>query len=302
MEKTNSTRAAIYARYSSDLQSASSIEDQLRLCAELADNRSWQVVEQYTDAGLSGASLMRPGIQALVADALSGKFDILVAEALDRISRDQEDIAGVYKRMEFAGVEIVTLSEGPISSLHIGLKGTMNAMFLKDLADKTRRGLRGRVERGKSGGGIAYGYDVVKRFNTEGQPLRGDRTINDAQADVIRRIFEEYAKNKSPRAIARQLNADGVPSPSGNAWSQSTINGNRRRGTGILNNELYIGRLIWNRQRFIKDPETGKRVTRFNPESEWISQDDPELQIVHQKLRDKAKTQQKRHDARKTGL
>jgi DNA invertase Pin-like site-specific DNA recombinase len=111
MEKTNSTRAAIYARYSSDLQSASSIEDQLRLCAELADNRSWQVVEQYTDAGLSGASLMRPGIQALVADALSGKFDILVAEALDRISRDQEDIAGVYKRMEFAGVEIVTLSE-----------------------------------------------------------------------------------------------------------------------------------------------------------------------------------------------
>jgi DNA invertase Pin-like site-specific DNA recombinase len=302
MEKTNSTRAAIYARYSSDLQSASSIEDQLRLCAELADNRSWQVVEQYTDAGLSGASLMRPGIQALVADALSGKFDILVAEALDRISRDQEDIAGVYKRMEFAGVEIVTLSEGPISSLHIGLKGTMNAMFLKDLADKTRRGLRGRVERGKSGGGIAYGYDVVKRFNTEGQPLRGDRTINDAQADVIRRIFEEYAQNKSPRAIALQLNADSVPSPSGNAWSQSTINGNRRRGTGILNNELYIGRLIWNRQRFIKDPETGKRVTRLNPESEWISQDVPELRIVPQKQWDKAKARQMGLDARKPGL
>ena len=90
--------------------------------------------------------------------------------------------------MEFAGVEIVTLSEGPISSLHIGLKGTMNALFLKDLADKTRRGLRGRVERGKSGGGIAYGYDVVKRLDVEGNPLRGDRSINEDQAAVVRRL------------------------------------------------------------------------------------------------------------------
>lgn len=55
-----------------------------------------------------------------------------------------------------------TLSEGEITHLHVGLKGTMNALFLKDLADKTRRGLRGRVEDGKSGGGLCYGYDVVK--------------------------------------------------------------------------------------------------------------------------------------------
>ena len=302
MSDVNGRRTAIYARYSSDLQSDSSVEDQVRLCSELAKSKTWEVVEHYTDAGLSGASLMRPGIQALITDALDGKFDVVLAEALDRISRDQEDIAGVYKRMEFAGVEIVTLSEGPISSLHIGLKGTMNALFLKDLADKTRRGLRGRVERGKSGGGIAYGYDVVKRFDVEGNPLRGDRTINEDQAAVVRCIFEDYARNQSPRAIASQLNAEGIPSPSGNTWSQSAINGNRRRGTGILNNELYIGRLVWNRQRFIKDPDTGKRVTRLNDESEWITQDVPELRIVPQELWDKAKARQKDLDARKPGL
>ena len=302
MSNVNGRRVAIYARYSSDLQSDSSVEDQVRLCSELAKSRAWEVVDCYTDAGLSGASLMRPGIQEMIADALAGKFDIVLAEALDRISRDQEDIAGVYKRMEFAGVEIVTLSEGLISSLHIGLKGTMNALFLKDLADKTRRGLRGRVERGKSGGGIAYGYDVVKRFDEEGNPLRGDRSINQDQAATILRIFEEYARNQSPRAIASQLNSEGVPSPSGKTWSQSTINGNRRRGTGILNNELYIGRLVWNRQRFIKDPDTGRRVTRLNDESEWITQEVPELRIVPQELWDKAKARQKGLDKRKPGL
>ena len=151
------SRAAIYARYSSDLQRDASIEDQIRICQERADKEGWQVHQCYTDHGQSGASLLRPGVQMLMADAQSGKFDIVIAESLDRLSRDQEDIAGLYKRMRFAGVQIITLSEGEISELHIGLKGTMGALYLKDLADKTRRGLRGRVENGKSGGGNAYG-------------------------------------------------------------------------------------------------------------------------------------------------
>jgi site-specific DNA recombinase len=158
------TRAVIYARYSTDQQRDASIEDQVRLCRERAAREGWEVAEVFADAGLSGASLMRPGIQQLMKDGLAGKFNVVLAEALDRLSRDQEDIAGVYKRLRFAGVSIITLSEGEIGDLHIGLKGTMNALFLKDLADKTRRGLRGRVEAGKSGGGNSYGYDVVKRF------------------------------------------------------------------------------------------------------------------------------------------
>lgn len=67
---------------------------------------------------------------------MHGRFKVVLAEALDRISRDQEDVAGIFKRMAFADVKIVTLSEGEITHLHVGLKGTMNALFLKDLADK----------------------------------------------------------------------------------------------------------------------------------------------------------------------
>ena len=113
------------------------------------------MIEEYSDHAISGASMIRPGIQALMADAMRGRFDLILAEAMDRISRDQEDIAGIFKRMSYADVKIVTLSEGEVTHLHVGLKGTMNAIFLKDLADKTRRGQRGRVEAGKSGGGNA---------------------------------------------------------------------------------------------------------------------------------------------------
>jgi site-specific DNA recombinase len=138
------------------------------------------------------------------------------------LSRDQEDIAHVFKRVSFAGGRIVTLSEGEINELHIGLKGTMGALYLKDLADKTRRGLRGRVEAGKSGGGNSYGYDVVRGLGADGQPLTGERRINAREAAIVRRIFEEYAAGVSPRAIAKRFNTEGVPGPSGKAWGPST--------------------------------------------------------------------------------
>jgi site-specific DNA recombinase len=284
--------AAIYARYSSDLQREASIEDQNRICRERAGREGWSVYKYYSDHGISGASLIRPGIQKLLQDALEGRFEIIVTESLDRLSRDQEDIAHIFKRINFAGGRIVTVSEGEINELHIGLKGTMGALYLKDLADKTRRGLRGRVEAGKSGGGNSYGYDVVRGVGPDGQALTGERRINAQEAAIVSRIFEDYAAGVSPRAIAKRLNAKGVSGPSGGTWGPSTIHGNRLRGTGILNNELYIGRLVWNRLRYVKDPKTGKRVSRLNPDSGWIIQSVAALRIIDQELWERVKARQ----------
>ena len=284
-------RAVIYARYSSDKQSDRSIEDQVRLCHERIEADGNTSTQVYSDHAISGATLLRPGIQALMEDASRGKFDFVYAEALDRISRDQEDAAGFYKRMRFAEVSIITLSEGAISDLHVGLKGTMNALFLKDLAEKTRRGLRGRVEACRSGGGITYGYDVVQMENPESEGA-GRRSINEEEAKVVVRIFRDYAGGKSPRAIAFGLNKDGIPGPSGKGWGASTINGNAKRGTGILNNELYIGRLVWNRLRYVKDPDSGKRRSRLNPPDQRVTKEVPELQIVSQDVWDQVKTRQ----------
>src|SRR3990170_2790158 len=133
-------KVAIYARYSSDNQRDASIADQLRICREFAGRRGWTVVQEFTDHAISGATLLRSGFQALMRDALNRRFDVVLAESLDRFSRDQEDTAGLFKRLTFAGVNIVTLAEGDITHLHIGFKGTMNALFLKDLAEKTRPG------------------------------------------------------------------------------------------------------------------------------------------------------------------
>ena len=285
-------RAALYARYSSDNQRDASIEDQLRLCREHAQRQGWAVADSYSDRAISGASLLRPGIQELMADAARHRFDVILTESLDRLSRDQEDIAGLYKRMRFAGVRIVTLSEGDISELHIGLKGTMGALYLKDLADKTRRGLRGRVEAGKSGGGNSYGYTVQRRVGADGQPVTGERATNPEDAAVVRRVFEAYADGKSPKRIAMELNRDRVPAPGGGEWGFSTIVGNPKRRSGLLHNELYVGRLVWNRQRFVKDPDSGKRISRLNPESEWIVQEVPHLRIIDDALWQQVKQRQ----------
>ena len=273
-------RCVIYARYSSDHQREASIIDQIRLCKERVAAEGWELVQVLRDAAISGATTLRPGYQALLEGARQGEFDIVVAEALDRLSRDQEDVAALFKRLQYAGIRLITLGEGEISALHVGLKGTMNALFLKDLADKVRRGLRGRIEAGKSGGGNAYGYDVVRRLADNGEPVRGDRTINEREAEIVRRIFRDYAADLSPRRIALQLNAAGITAPRGGAWTASTLNGNRARGTGILNNELYVGRLVWNRLRYAKDPDSGQRRSRANAEGAVTTVETPELRLV----------------------
>jgi site-specific DNA recombinase len=275
-------RAVIYARYSTDLQSVSSIEDQVRLCRERLERDGQELVKVYSDRAVSGATLLRPGIQLLMQDAAQGGFERVYAEALDRISRDQEDAAGFFKRMTFAEVTIVTLAEGEISELHVGLKGTMNALFLKDLAQKTRRGLQGRILQGLSGGGVCYGSDLVPGET-------GSRRINAGEAKVVQGIFRDFAVGLSPRAIARKLNQKGVAGPSGRPWRDTTIRGHFGRGTGILNNELYIGRLIWNRLTY---PKTGRRRSRHNAPEKWIVQDVPALRIVDDDLWQAVKTRQ----------
>ena len=285
-------KAVIYARYSSDLQSAASIDDQIRQCKERIDREGWSLVFSYSDRAISGANHLRPGYQKLLEDARAGLFDVVVAEALDRLSRDQEHIAGFFKQLTFAGIKIITLAEGEISELHVGLKGTMNALFLKDLADKTRRGMRGRVEEGMAASGKCYGYDIVREFDASSAPVRGKRKINDSEAAVLRRIFEEYANGKSPIAIAKSLNAENIPGPTSKGWAPSTIHGHRQRCTGILNNELYIGKMVWNRMKFSKDPQTGKHISKLNPQSAWITKEVPELRIIDQDLWNRVKDHQ----------
>ena len=115
------------------------------------------------------------------------------------------------------------------------------------------------------------------------------------EAEVVTRIFVEYVSGRSARKIVAGLNKDGIPSPRGGAWNASTIHGSRQRRNGILNNEMYVGQLVWNRQRFVKDPDTGKRQSRLNPKAEWVIAEVPELRIIDQHLWERAQVLKTRY-------
>jgi DNA invertase Pin-like site-specific DNA recombinase len=278
-------RCVIYARYSSDLQREASIEDQVRICRARAERDGWEITTILTDYAVSGATTLRPGYQQLMALLRGGGTDIVLAESLDRLSRDQEHLAALYKLASFAGVDIFTVADDKINDMHVGLKGTLGAIFLKDLADKTRRGLEGRVRQGRSGGGLSYGYRVIRGVvGSGGEMERGLREIDIAQAEVIRRVFEEFAAGSGPKTIAAGLNRDAIAGPRGGHWTAGAIRGQVARDTGMLRNRLYIGELVWNQRRWIKDPASGRRVARDNDAGKVVVRQVPELRIVDDRL------------------
>jgi DNA invertase Pin-like site-specific DNA recombinase len=267
-------RTLFYGRYSSDEQRAASIDDQLRNCVSRCDREGWPRPVAFADRAVTGARIDRPEYLRLLAELRAG--DVLLVDDLSRFGRDAEEIARAVKRLRFAGARLVGVSDGVDTAreshkLDIGLRGLMAEAYLDDLAKKTHRGLTGRALAGASAGGLPYGYRVAGT---------GQREIDEAQAIIVRRIYADYLDGRSARQIALALNREGVPSPRRGAWAVSAVYGDVRRGIGILANPIYCGRQVWNRSQWIKHPETGRRLRRERPESEWIVTEHPGLAIV----------------------
>lgn len=231
-------RAAIYARFSSDRQNDRSVDDQIASCRELCAREGFAVVLTFCDREISGASTVnRPGFQDLMRAAEALRFDVIVAEDVDRISRDQGDWHTARKRLDFLGIAIHTAS-GKVGKLDGALRALMGEMFLDNLVVHTRRGLEGVIRDGRHAGGRAYGYRAIA-----GKP--GELEIDQAEAEAVRRIFASLSRARCGE-IAAGLNADAIKPPRGKNWNASTINDNAARGHGMLINELYAGRIVWN--------------------------------------------------------
>ena len=289
-------RCVIYSRFSTDGQNARSAADQTAACRRLAEGLDWIVVEVFEDSASSGGSQFRSGYQAMLSLAQQRGFDILMSEGLDRLSRRLADVASLHDQLTFLKIKIFTLQDGWVQPLHIGLIGTMAQMQLSDLRHKTRRGLAAVARSGRSAGGLCYGYRAVQLSSDQSgeQDLgqRGRRVIDATEAAVIKRIFQEYADGKSPKAIAVGLNDDAIPGPRGGKWGPSAINGDRKKGTGIINNRLYVGQQIWNRRTWAKDPATGRRIAQLNPEAAHVVTEIKPLRIVSDDLWQAAKFRQ----------
>ncbi len=273
--------AATYSRYSSDNQRETSIEDQQRGQSFRAKSEGWPIVAQFADYETSAAIPMarREGGRAMLAAAMRGDFQVLLIEGLDRCWRDIVDQEQTLRRLEFAGIRIIGVSDGYDSAhedreLQRGVRGVLNQQYLRDLSKKTHRGLTGQIIRGGFGGGLSYGYTTIEQGRVRAL------AIDEAQAAWVRWIFDRYAEGLSCQRIAAELNRQGVRTGRGGTWCVSALYGSPGKGSGILNNELYNGQYIWNRSRWIKDPDTGKRIRQVRPESEWMIEARPELRIV----------------------
>lgn len=271
-----SRRAAIYARFSTELQRDQSIEDQVALCRAAAHRDGFSVVGTYEDRARSGASMFgRPGLEQLLRAAERREFDVLFVEALDRLSRDMADLAGIHRQLTFLSIEIRAVHDGVADTVTVGLRGLVGQLFREDGVKKIRCGMAGVIREGRYAGGRSYGYRP-----TPGEP--GKPQIVAEEAAIVRRIFLEYSDGRSPRDIAHDLNREGVPPPRGAAWNASTINGNGEQ------NPLYVGELVCNRVRMVKDPSTGRRISRPNPPAEWQRAEAPQLAIVDRETWERA--------------
>jgi len=282
----------LYARYSSDLQNPKSCEDQLAVCRKYVDDRGGFIAGEYIDEAKSGRTINRPGLESLLSAVESKPGSVILCESLDRISRDQADISYIYKKLNFQDISLVTLHDGDVNSMHIGVKGYLSQLYIEDLAKKTRRGQIARVKSGFVAGGVCYGYSQRREYDETGNLIKGLREINEEEAAVVREIFSAYANDVLLSDICNDLNVRQIPGPGGKGWKINTLQGNRKRLTGILNNPLYVGKSIFNRQRYVLDPDTQKKRSKLNPPSEWIVTDVPQLRIIDDETWEQVKLRQ----------
>lgn len=304
-------RAAIYARFSSDSQKETSITDQIRLCRDAAVNLGMTVVGDYSDLAISGAVgvAKRPQGRFLLADARDRKFEVILLESLDRLSRDIVDGEMTIRTLEHLGIRLIGVSDGYDSNhrecreINRAVKTLVSQQYLRDLSDKTHRGMTGQVKRGcHAGGNPGYGYRSVPNMSDGGETSGFRLEIVPDEAAIVRRIFAEMGKGRSCREIADDLNRECVSAPGGVEWSISALYGNPNKGSGILNNECYIGRFIWNRSRWVRDPETQKRRRLPNPPEEWVIDERPELRIVSNDLWSAARARMAPCDSQAFGI
>jgi DNA invertase Pin-like site-specific DNA recombinase len=302
-------RAAIYARYSSDLQRPTSIEDQVRQCQRIADQKGWAVLSDFvrSDSELSGTTLnQREGINSLIADAQRSPrpFDCLLVDDSSRLGRNLTDVLKISDILKYHGVILYFASQGYGSADRsfrqlLIVNGMHDEQYSVSLAEKVHRGQEGRILKGQVAGGRCYGYKNVpiedlSRRGEYGRPavLGVRQEILADEANTIRRMFDLYGSGSSLATIAKKFNSEKIPSPRPRrgriqAWSPAAVH-------SMLRNERYRGHVFWNKTRAVRNLE-GVKKGQQRPKEDWVIVDVPELRIVSEQQWEKVQEQIRRN-------
>lgn len=285
-------KCAVYARFSSEDQREASIDDQVRRCRQFIERHGGTFDEAlvFADRAVSGASMDRPMFSALsrLATATPPLIDVIVTEDLSRVGRDQADLHHFRRSLEYSRVRLIGIADGidtaaAHGSLTFSMKGIVAEIYLRDLRDKTLRGLEGRALAGYATGGVAYGYRLRKELGEDGKPRGSVIEIDNEQAKVVRRIFQLYLDGESLSGIASILNREKVAPPRVHVknrrvgWKDSTIR-------AFLHNESYAGRWRYKAREWRKVPGKNKRRPAKRRDDQTIAQDRPHLRIVDESL------------------
>ncbi len=181
------------------------------------------------------------------------RIDVVLCVTVDRLSRDVEHSSKILKDLAYHDTAIWTVQAGQeVSQMELHLRSTLSHELIDQTRFRTLEGMKTAARKGKATTRLSYGYRLGQQRDANGDRIRGLREIEPTQAEIVRWIFEQYADGVSPAAIAQSLNARRVPAPQEEHWRDDTIRGDGKRQAGILHNELYVGRIIWNKQNYRK--------------------------------------------------
>jgi site-specific DNA recombinase len=252
-------RAALYARFSTELQRGESLDDQFRQCGRVAAVQGLEVVGRFSDAAISGGTAERPGYQAMLAAARAGAFDVVVVEDLSRLWRSRSAFGRDSSELEDLNIHLLTCTGDDTRrdgyGLVLGIKSAIAEHQRREIAYRTRRGMEGLAAVGKSTGGRCYGY---------GSP---------EEAETVRWLYRSRAMGVSVRSLVYTLNRDGVPAPRGPRWSYNAVK-------RILANQRYAGRLQWGRTQRRVGALDGRRQRPVMQPQPLVDRAAPELALV----------------------
>lgn len=293
-------KVAIYARYSTAMQDKTSIAGQVVNCEALAAREGMTVVQTFQDEGISGNDDARPQYQAMLRRLTAGDFTGIVVDETSRITRNQAELHRLVAELSFRDQFMITGdgvdTRNESAELLLAVKAAVDAMEGRKIGYRTYRSLRERHKAGHCAGGRIFGYSTTQ----DGEYRK--RIQNPEQVPIVLEIFERYANGESSKAIVRDFNERGIPSPGSYwknvkrrsvGWSHTTLLGSYAKASGILRNPIYAGSVTWNKRIGKKVPGTGRRIQRRRPESEWIQYQDEALRIVSDNLFDRVQARLK---------
>ena len=232
-------KAVIYARYSSDKQTEQSIEGQVRECEVFAKAKGYSIIGKYIDRALTGKVDKRPDFQRMMKDSGKRLFDYVIVYQLDRFARNRYDSAHYKHLLKKNGVKVLSAKENiaddPSGILMETVLEGMAEYYSAELAQKVRRGMFEGFLKGHTSGSCCYGYDVVSVDPSNTNRKTKKFVINNTEAEIVRKIFDDYVGGKKVREIRKWLDDNNIKNRKGIMCENSIMH--------ILKNTKYIGTL-----------------------------------------------------------